>query len=85
MERGWLSLGLVGPGNAAGWSSLVEGRNYPASVKALTEMQVARIDAKGLLLLMNLEPSIGYPVSRRLSILFCRQYQSALEAFKLSG
>jgi hypothetical protein len=66
LERGWLSLGLVGPTDAAGWSSLIEGQVYPASVKALTPMRVARIEASGLILLMNLEPRIGYLIHKSL-------------------
>ena len=85
MYRGWLSLGLIGPSDAAGWTSLVGGRVYPASVKALTPMRVARMDAEGLALLMNLQPAIGYPISKRLSHVFCLQYQAALEAFKTNG
>ena len=85
MHRGWLSLGLVGPGDAAGWSSLVDNQSYPATVRALTPMSVARIEASGLMMLMDLYPGIGYPVNRRLSSLFCRQYQAALEAFKVNG
>ena len=84
MYQGWLSLGMVGPADVAGWSSLVNSRVYPASVKALTRMRVARIDTTGLTMLMNLEPSIGYPVTKRLSWIFCRQYQAALESFKTS-
>ncbi len=84
LDRGWVSLGLVGPGEVAGWSSLIDGQVYPASVKALTPMSVARIDTSGLTLLMNLEPSIGYPVHRRLSLIFYRQYESALSALKVS-
>ena len=83
--RGWLSLGLVGPGDASGWSSLVGSRVYPASVKALTPMRVARIDSKGLAMLMNLDPGVGYPVLKRLSVVFSRQYQAALESFKING
>ena len=85
VHRGWLSLGLVAPGDVAGWSSLVEKQTYPASVKALTPMQVARVEVSGLHILMNLDPEIGYSVNRRLSSLFCRQYRTALEAFKTSG
>ena len=85
MYRGWLSLGLVGPGDAAGWSSLVGGQPYPASVKALTPMQIARIESKGLALLMNLDPAIGHSIHKRLSALFCRQYRAALETFKITG
>ena len=85
MYRGWLSLGLVGPGDASGWSALIGAQVYPASVKALTPMQIARVDAKGLNLLMTLEPKIGYPIHKRLSSVFCRQYQAALESFKTSG
>ena len=48
-------------------------------------MSVARIEASGLMMLMDLYPGIGYPVNRRLSSLFCRQYQAALEAFKVNG
>ena len=81
--RGWLSLGMVGPRDVAGWSSLVEGSLYPASVKALTEMQVARVEGKALTLLMSLRPAIGHAVNKGLSAIFSRQYQSALEAFKL--
>lgn len=84
LDRGWISLGLVGPGEIAGWSALVGGQNYPASVKALTPMRVARIETSGLTLLMNLEPAIGYPVHKRLSSIFYRQYQSALSAIKTS-
>lgn len=82
MERGWLSLGLVGPGDSAGWSSLVQGPTYPASIKALTPMRVAKINASGLSLLMNMEPQIGYPVHRGLSAIFYRQYDNALKALK---
>lgn len=82
LDHGWLSLGLVNPGDAAGWSSLIDGQTYPASVKALTPMRVARIEAKGLELLMNLEPSLGYAVQRQLSSIFYRQYQAALKALK---
>ena len=84
MYRGWLSLGLVGPNDSAGWSSLVDGHVYPASVKTLTAMRVARIETKGLALLMNLTPAVGHSISMRLSALFCRQYQAALEAFRSS-
>ena len=84
LHRGWLSLGIAGPADSAGWSSLIGGHVYPASVKALTPLLVARIDAKGLALLMNLQPAIGYGVTKSLSKLFCRQYQAALEAFKTS-
>ena len=83
MERGWLSLGLVGPGEAAGWSSLMGGSVvYPASVKALTDMKVARIETSGLQLLMNVDPKIGYPVLKSLSAIFYRQYEAALIAAK---
>lgn len=85
MYRGWLSLGLIGPNDVAGWSSLMNSQVYPAAVKALTPMRIARIEAKGLTLLMNLDSSIGYPVTRRLANVFCRQYHAALEAFKTSS
>ena len=84
LHRGWLSLGIAGPADSAGWSSLIGGHVYPASVKALTPLLVARIDAKGLAFLMNLQPAIGYGVTKSLSKLFCWQYQAALEAFKTS-
>lgn len=83
MERGWLSLGLVGPGEAAGWSSLMGGSVvYPASVKALTDMKVARLETSGLLLLMNVDPKIGYPILKSLSAIFYMQYEAALIAAK---
>ena len=85
LYRGWLSLGLVGPSDVAGWSSLVGAQVYPASVRALTPMRVARIEAKGLTLLMRLHPAVGYSINRRLSLVFSRQYQAALDAFKTSG
>ena len=85
MYRGWLSLGLVGPSEAAGWSSLAGGRVYPASFKALTPLRVARIRSSGLGQLMDLNPALGYPISRRLSWVFGRQYQAALELFRTNG
>ena len=85
LYRGWLSLGMVGPADAAGWSSLTDARMYPASIKALTPMRVARIETKGLTLLMNLDAEIGYSINKRLSSVFGRQYQAALEAFKTNG
>ena len=85
LAHGLMSLGLVGPGEAAGWSSLVDGQVYPATVKALTSMRVIRIETSGLTLLLNLEPDIGYPVHRSLSSIFYRQYNSALGALKTSG
>ena len=84
-QRRWISLGLVGPGEAAGWSALLDWPFfYPASVKALTPMRVGRIDTSGLMVLMNQDPSIGYPVQRRLSSIFYRQYQASLNALKTS-
>ena len=82
---GWLSLGMVGPADAAGWSSLTDTRMYPASIKALTPMRVARIETKGLTLLMNLDAESGYSINKRLTSVFSRQYQAALEAFKTNG
>lgn len=83
MERGWLSLGLVGPGEAAGWSSLMGGSVvYPATVKAITDMKVARLETSGLMLLMNVDPKIGYPVLKSLSAIFYMQYEAALIAAK---
>ena len=80
LGTGCTSLGLVGPGDLAGWSSLIHGQLYPASVKALTPMKVAALETGGLTLLMNLKPDIGYRVQRRLSSIFYRQYQGALNA-----
>ena len=85
LDQGWMSLGLVGPGEAAGWSSLVDGQVYPATVKALTPMRVVRLETSGLTLLLNLEPDIGYPVHKSLSSIFYKQYNSALRALKTSG
>jgi CRP-like cAMP-binding protein len=85
LERGWVCLGLITPGDVAGWSALVDSPEYPASVKALTPMRLARIEATGLRLLMNLEPQIGYPVNSRLSSILFRQYEAALQALKTSG
>ena len=84
MDRGWISLGLVGPGEIAGWSSFIDGQVYPATVKVMTPMRVARIGTRGLILLMNLEPEIGYPIHKRLSSIFYRQYQAALAALQSS-
>ena len=84
LDQGMISLGLVGPAEVAGWSSLLDGQVYPASVTALTPMRVAVIESSGLTLLMNLDPGIGYPIHRRLSGIFFRQYQSALQAIKTS-
>ena len=85
LDQGWMSLGLVGPGEAAGWSSLVDGQVYPATVKALTPMRVIRVETSGLTLLLNLEPHIGYPVHKSLSSIFYKQYNSAIRALKTSG
>ena len=84
LDQGWISLGLVGPGEVAGWSSLIDGQLYPATVKVMTPMRVARIETRGLMLLMNLEPEIGYPIHKRLSSIFYRQYQAALAALQTS-
>jgi hypothetical protein len=53
-------------------------------VLALTPMRIAAIETTGLTLLMNLDPGIGYPIHRRLSTIFHRQYQAALQAIKTS-
>lgn len=84
-EHGWFSLGPVGPGETAGWSSLVDAKIYPATVRALTEMRTARIDADGLKLLLSLEPEIGFLIHKRLSAIFCRQYETALRGLKTTG
>lgn len=84
-ESGWMSLGLVRPGDTAGWSSLVSTNMYPATVKSLMPMRVARIATSGLKLLMNLEPEIGYPVHKSLSSIFYNQYHSAIKAVKTAG
>ena len=83
-SQGFLSLGLVGPADAAGWTSLIGDQVYPASVKALTPLRAARIEASRLSRLMDIDPAMGYTVGKRLSQLFCRQYKAALEAFQTS-
>jgi CRP-like cAMP-binding protein len=85
LAHGSMSLGLVGPKEAAGWSSMVGDDVYPATVKALTVMRAARIDARRLARLMEIDTSLGYVIGRSLSQLFCRQYKSALDAFKAAG
>ncbi len=85
LDHGCLSLGIVSAGDVAGWSALIDGRIYPASVKALTPMKAARLETKGLNLLMNLDPKIGYPIHRRLSAIFHRQYENALRAIRTAG
>ena len=82
LDSGRLSLGLVGPGDAVGWTALIDGQTYPGSVRALTPMAAIRLATRDLSLLMGLNCAIGYPVHRRLSALFCRQYRAALEAFR---
>ncbi|MDP6107803.1 MAG: cyclic nucleotide-binding domain-containing protein [Candidatus Brocadiia bacterium] len=84
MALGFLSLGLVGPTEAAGWTSLVGDEVYPAAVKALTPLRAARIDSARLVRLMDMDPALGYAIGKSLSRLFCRQYKTALEAFKTS-
>ena len=85
-QRAWISLGLVGPGETAGWSALLDWPFfYPASVRAVTPMRVGRIDTSGLMVLMNQDPRIGYPVHKRLSSIFYRQYQASLNALKTSS
>ena len=82
LGQGLMSLGLVGPREVVGWWSLLDGQVYPASVTALTPMRVAAFEVSGLTLLMNLDPGIGYPIHRRLSGIFFRQYQTALQPIK---
>ena len=82
LDGGWVSLGAVGPGHVAGWSSLVGGSVHPASVVALTAMRVARMEVGGLKLLMDLHPAIGYSVHRGLCSIFYQQYRTALEAVR---
>ena len=84
MAQGFLSLGLVGPTEAAGWASLVGDEVYPAAVKALTLLRAARISSARLVRLMDMDHALGYAVGKSLSRLFCRQYKAALEAFKTS-
>ena len=81
-DKGCVTLGSITTGEVAGWSSLIYAQEYPASVKALTAMRVARIETSGLLMLMNLEPEIGFPIQKRLSSIFFRQYQAAMAALK---
>jgi len=84
LDGAFLSLGLVGPADAAGWTSMVQDQTYPASVRALSPIRVARIDSGRMARLMELDTSMGYSVGKRLSQLFCGQYKGALEAFRTS-
>ena len=45
-------------------------------------MKVARLETSGLILLMNVDPEIGYPVLESLSAIFYMQYEAALSAVK---
>jgi CRP-like cAMP-binding protein len=85
MDRGLLSLGLIGPHDTAGWAALIQGQIYPASVRALTAMRVARLEAEAMSVLMGLNRAVGYKVQKRLSTVFYRQYQAALETFRKTG
>ena len=82
LDGGCVSLGTVEPGHVAGWSSLVGGSAYPASVVALTAMNVARMEVGGLRVLMDLQPEIGYSVHRGLCSILHQQYSTALETLR---
>ncbi len=45
-------------------------------------MKVTRLETSGLMLLMNVDPKIGYPVLESLSAIFYMQYEAALTAVK---
>tara|TARA_B100000809_G_C14808975_1_gene413102 strand:- start:42 stop:185 length:144 start_codon:yes stop_codon:yes gene_type:complete len=45
-------------------------------------MKVTRLETSGLMLLMNVDPKIGYPVLESLSTIFYMQYEAALTAVK---
>jgi hypothetical protein len=48
-------------------------------------MRVARLEAEAMSVLMGLNRSVGYKVQKRLSTVFYRQYQAALETFRKTG
>ena len=71
---------ICGPGDAVGWSALVEPYKYTLSAMAWETSRLIRIDAKNLRKSLEMYPEMGYKVVRSLSALMSRRLRQITEA-----
>jgi len=61
------------PGDALGWSSMVENDNYTASAECLLPVRVLKLDRDKLMRVLEADPAAGMLFFRRLSQLIARR------------
>ena len=71
----------VGPGEAFGWSALVEPHILTLSAKAVERSELVQIDGPGLRDVLSRFRDLGYPVMVNVSNLLAERWRQAREAF----
>jgi len=66
-EKGHIAYVISEPGEAIGWSSMVEHEEYTSSAECIVPVKVTKIERKALLQLLEKDPSSGLTFFRRLS------------------
>jgi len=60
-------IGVVSPGQAFGWSALVEPHQYTATVVALTKIRVIAIGKQAMLEMMRANPALGLAIMEKVA------------------
>jgi CRP/FNR family transcriptional regulator, cyclic AMP receptor protein len=72
-DLGHIALVVGNPGDAFGWSSLVERENYTASAECLVSTRVTRIGKKVLAEIFERNPESGLQFYKRLATLIAQR------------
>jgi len=73
------TVGVVGPGQSAGWSALTPPHTYTTTAVCLEPAQVIVLDAWGLRRFMDDNPRVGYRVMSVIAELARARYKSATD------
>jgi signal transduction histidine kinase len=73
------TVGYVGPGNTAGWSTLVPPHIYTSTAVCVEPTQLITLDGPGLRRIAEQRPNIGYKLMSLVATLIKKRYQNATD------
>ncbi|HZP02704.1 MAG TPA: cyclic nucleotide-binding domain-containing protein [Terriglobia bacterium] len=79
-NRGHIALVVSEPGDAIGWSSMVENEGYTASAECLLPVRVLKIEKRALIQILERDPAGGVIFFRRLAGLIGRRLTNSYKA-----
>lgn len=79
-------VGTLGPGQLVGWSWLIPPFRWQFDARAITDVDLVAFDAARLIEVADADPTLGYPLLRRmLEMSVARLQQARLQALDVYG